>query len=103
MFGFYSLEENKKDIYYYFYKLILAIFKTFKKEILKVKDDKLFSELLDMNNFSKERMQGIIYFTLFDESKESLDINYAKDIRDKCVNKIFNEKKLKFKFKNEQG
>ena len=103
MFGFFSLEEKKEDIYYYFYKAILAIFKTFKKEILKVKDDKLFSELLDMNNFSKERMQGIIYFTLFDESKESLDINYAKDIRDKCVNKIFNEKKLKFKFKNEQG
>ena len=103
MFGFYSLEENKEDIYFYFYRLILAIFKTFRKEILKVKDDKQFSELLEMNKLSKERMQSIIYFTLFDESKESLDINYAKNIREERVNKIFNKKKLKFKFKNQHG
>ena len=103
MFGFYSLEENKKDIYYFFYKLILAIFKTFKKEILKVKNDKQLSELLNMDKLPKDKLQCIIYFTLFDNSKESLDVSYAKKIREECVNKIFKEKKLKFKFNNEKG
>jgi SpoVK/Ycf46/Vps4 family AAA+-type ATPase len=57
MFGFYSLEEKKEDIYYYFYKTILAIFKTFKKEILKVK------EILDSLTKSGEKSQKVAVAT----------------------------------------
>ena len=105
IFSFYSLEEekDKDNIYYYFYKIILAIFKTFKKEILKVKNDKQLSDLLNIEKLSKERIQSIIYFTLFDDSKTCLDISYAKNLRKEYVNKIFKEKNLKFKFNNNKG
>ena len=103
LFGFYSLEEKKGNIFYYFYKVILAIFKTLKQEILKCKNDKQLNDILNFENFSKEKIQGIVYFTLFDESKTSLDISYVKKIREENVNKIIKEKKIKFKYKNENN
>ena len=96
MFGFYYLEENRKNIFYYFYKIILAIFRAFKSEILKCKNNKLFSELLDMEKLSKEKIQCIKYYTLFDES---FDISNAKKIREKNIDKI----KIKFKHNNAQN
>ena len=100
MFGFYYLEENRKNIFYYFYKIILAIFRTFKSEILKCKNNKLFSELLDMEKLSKEKIQCIKYYTLFDES---FDISIAKKIREKNIDKIIEKKKIKFKHNNAQN
>ena len=100
MFGFYFLEENRKNIFYYFYKIILAIFRTFKSEILKCKNNKLFSELLDMEKLSKEKIQCIKYYTLFDES---FDISIAKKIREKNIDKIIEKKKIKFKHNNAQN
>ena len=99
MFGFYSLEEKEK-IFYYFYKIVLAIFQTFKKEILKCKTDKKINELLNFEKLPKEKIQCIIYYTLFDES---LDISYLKKIREENVNKIIQEKKIKFKYNNENN
>ena len=99
LFGFYSLEETK-NIFFYFYKIILAIFHSFKKEILKCKTDKKINELLNFDKLPKEKIQCIIYYTLFDES---LDISYVKKIREENVNKIIQEKNIKFKYNNENN
>ena len=103
MFGFYSLEEKKENIYYYFYKIILAIFKTYKNEIFKCKTDKDLNDVLNLEKISKEKIMYIIYFTLFDNSETSLDITYVQKIRGECINKIVKEKKIKFKYNNEKG
>ena len=97
MFGFYFLEENIRNIYYYFYKLILALFRTLKNKILKCKNDISLSEILDMEKLSKKRIKCIIYYTLFDES---FDISFAKKIRKEQINKIIEKKKIKFKYDN---
>ena len=92
MFGFYFLEENIRNIYYYFYKLILALFRTLKNKILKCKNDISLSEILDMEKLSKKRIKCIIYYTLFDES---FDISFAKKIRKEQINKIIEKKKVR--------
>ena len=103
LFGFYSLENNKENLFYYFYKIILGIFRTFKKDILKCKNDKQLNDILNMEKISKENIQSIIYFTLFDDSKNSLDINLTKKIREENINNIIKIKKVKFKYNNNDG
>ena len=103
IFGFFSLEAHKEDIFYYFYKIILAIFNTLKNDILKSKNDNQLNEIIFLENISKEKIQSIIYFTLFDNSKNTLDIDFAKKIRKECIYKIIQEKKIKFKYNNDEG
>jgi len=103
MFGFYSLEEKKENIFYYFYKIILAVFNTLKSDILKTKNDKQLNDVINVEKISKEKLQSIIYFTLFDNSKNTLDIDLAKKIRNECVNKIIERKKIQFKYNNDAG
>lgn len=103
LFGFYSLEEKKENIFYYFYKIILAIFKSFEKDILKCKTSEQFTLLLNFDKLNKEKIQCIIYYTLFDDSKTSLDIKYAQKVRNENIDKIVKKKKIKFKYTNENN
>ena len=100
-FGF-ALLGKKGDIFFYFYKIILAIFKALKNDIMKCKNMQKISEILNLEKVhKKEIFQSIIYFTLFDENKNNFDINYTKKVRQEEVNKIISTKKYKFRFTNE--
>ena len=103
-FGF-TLLENNNEIFFYFYKIILAIFRTLKQDLMKCKNMEKINDVLNIENEQKkEIIQSIIYYTLFDDSKTKLDINYAKKLREEEVKKIINSKPLfTFKFKNENN
>jgi len=100
IFGFYSLEENKENIFYYFYKIILAIFKSFKADIIKCKDYKKLNDILNFDKINKEKMQCIIYYTLYDET---LIIYSVAKIREETIKKIIQGKKIKFNYENDEG
>ena len=102
-FGF-ALLEKKGDTFFYFYKIILALFKILKTDIMKCKTMQKISDILNLEKVhKKEIIQSIIYYTLFDANKNNFDINYAKKLREEEVNKIIATKKYKFKFSNENN
>ena len=103
IFGFYSLEKNKKDIFFYFYKIILAIFKTLKPELLKCKKDEQLNDIINFEKLNKDKIQSIFYYTLYDESKNGFDIEYAAKIRKECIDNVVKRKTLKFKYENKKG
>ena len=103
-FGFYLLENNKKDTFFYFYKIILAIFKILKPDLMKYKNMQKIYETFTLDKEHKlEEIQFIIYYTLFDESKNKFDINHAKKIRAEEIEKVIKTKILKFNYKNEDN
>jgi len=94
------LLKEKEDIFFYFYKIILALIKSFKKEIMTNYDMHKINKILNFENeISKEKLEDIIYFTLFDDDKNNFDINYVKKIRKEEVDKILKKTKAKFNFK----
>lgn len=98
------LLKEKEDIFFYFYKIILALIKSFKKELMLNYDMHKINNILNFENeISKEKLEDIIYFTLFDDDKNNFDINYAKKIRKEEVDKVLKKKKVKFNFKNENN
>ena len=98
------LLQKKEDIFFYFYKIILALIKSFKKELMLNYDMHKINNILNFENeISKEKLEDIIYFTLFDEDKNNFDINYVKKIRKEEVDKVLKNKKVKFNFKNENN
>ena len=98
------LLKEKEDIFFYFYKIILALIKSFKKELMLNYDMHKINNILNLENeISKEKLEDIIYFTLFDDDKNNFDINYAKKIRKEEVDKVLKNKKVKFNFKNENN
>ena len=98
------LLKEKEDIFFYFYKIILALIKSFKKELMLNYDMHKINKILNFENeISKEKLEDIIYFTLFDDDKNNFDINYAKKIRKEEVDKVLKNKKVKFNFKNENN
>ena len=100
----YALLEEKNEVFFYFYKIILALFRCFKNELLKCKKLEKINDILKLDkDLKKEIIQGIIYYTLFDESKNKLDIKYAKKIRKEEINKVIKSKKIKFNFNNENN
>ena len=102
-FGF-TLLENKDDLYFYFYKIILSIFKILKNDLMKCKTMKEVNEILKLEKEEKkENIQKIIYYNLFDNCKNNYDINYAKKLREEEIKKIINNKTFKFHFKNEEN
>jgi hypothetical protein len=102
-YGFLLLKE-KEDIFFYFYKIILALIKSFKKELMFNYDMHKINKILNFENeISKEKLEDIIYFTLFDDDKNNFDINYVKKIRKEEVDKVLKNKKAKFNFKNENN
>ena len=67
---------------------------------MKCKDMKQISEALRFEKEQKkETIQSIIYYTLFDDSKNKMDINYVKKLRKEEVKKVIDNKKGTFKFK----
>ena len=102
-FGFYLIEEKQENLFFYFYKIILAIFKVYKDDIFRCKDLKSINELFNFEKeISKDYIERIIYYTLF-ESKTDFDINEVKIIRQNEVNKIIEKKETKFNFTNEKN
>ena len=100
-YGF-SLLDSHKDSFFYFYKIILGIFKLLKPELMKCKNIQKVCDVLKFEKEHKiEEIQFIIYYALFDESKNKFDINYAKKIRQEEVQKVIKTKILKFKYSNE--
>ena len=102
-FGF-ALLENKNDVFFYFYKIIIGIFRILKHDLMKCKNMQQINEVLKLEkDQKKENIQSIIYYTLFDESKNKFDINYAKKLRLEEVQKVMKDQKYKFNFKNENN
>ena len=98
------LLKEKEDIFFYFYKIILALIKSFKKDLMLNYDMHKINNILNFEKeISKEKLEDIIYFTLFDDDKNNFDINYIKKIRKEEVEKVLKNKKAKFNFKNENN
>ena len=99
-FGF-ALLENKEDIFFYFYKVILSIFKILKNDLMKSKTMEQINNIVNLEKeMKKENIEIILYYTLFDESKYKLDIEYIRKLRKQEVNKIIENKTYKFNFQN---
>ena len=102
-FGFFLLEENKENVFFYFYKIIIGIFKSFKDELMNCKDFKDISKVFNFEkNPNKNIIENIIYYTLF-QSENDFDLNEAKNIRQNELNKIISNRKEKFKFENKEN
>ena len=102
-FGFFLLEEKKENVFFYFYKIIIGIFKSFKDELMNCKDFKDISKVFNFEkNLNKNIIENIIYYTLF-QSENDFDLNEAKNIRQNELNKIISNRKEKFKFENKEN
>ena len=100
-FGFALLEE-KGDAFYYFHKISLSIIRMLKPDLMKCKNYQEVNEILKLENkLKKEDIENMIYYTLFDESENKLDIDYVKQLRQEEIKKIMENKKANFKFKKE--
>ena len=101
-FGFYLLEDNKDDLFFYFYKVILGIFKTYKHDILGINS---MENIYNVLNFEKEQpkeyIENIMFYTLF-ESEKIFNLNEAKIVRQSLINNLLGTRKTKFNFKNEE-
>ena len=102
-FGF-ALLDKKDEVFFYLHKIILGIFRLLKDDILKCKTSIQFNNLLSLDkDITTENLQIIIYYTLFDESKDKLDIDYIKNLRKKEIDEITKNKKWNFSFKNDNN
>ena len=102
IFGFYLLEDNKENIFFFFYKIILGIFKTYRHDILGINSMENISDVLNFEKeLPKEYLENIIFYTLF-ESENVFDLNEAKNLRKELINKLLETKKTNFNFKNEE-
>jgi hypothetical protein len=73
-FGF-ALLEDKDEVFFYFYKISLAIFKSLKQSLMKCKNMEQADKVLKIEKeVKKEVIQSIIYYTLFDDSNNKFDL-----------------------------
>ena len=99
-FGFILLED-KDEVFYFFYKIIIGIFKLLKKDILKCKAMSQLKDAINLEKeFDKKSINSIKEYVLFEEGKDKLDSNYVKQLRIDELNKIIKVNKCKFNFKN---
>lgn len=102
-FLFSRLMEDKDDeVYFIMYKIILAIFKSIKDELMKCKNMSSVNGLLKFNIINQELMKKIIYNTFID-NEITKNINYIKKLRNEEVDKILSGKKMYFNFQNENN
>ena len=106
-FGFYFLEDDLNNLFFYFYKIIIGIFRAFKEDLYRIKDMKEFYNSFNIEKEqSKEYIENIIYYSLFEnenENENNFDLNEVKNIRQYEINKLLEKKKTKFNFNNEEG
>ena len=95
-------EKEDGDIFFYFYKIILAIFKCLKKDLMKCKDISQVNDVLKFETISKENLEIIIYYTFIGNEIAS-NLDYIKKIRKEEVDKIIKNKKMIFKFNNDNN
>ena len=101
-FGFYLLEDNKEDLFFYFYRVILGIFKTYKHDILGINNmENIYTVLNFEKEQPKEYIENIMYYTLF-ESEKIFNLNEAKIVRQSLINNLLGTRKTKFNFKNDE-
>lgn len=97
-FGFQFLEE-KGEVFFYFYKIILSIIKMLKPKLMKCKDmQEVNSVIKPENEIIKEDIENIIYYTLFNDQ---LDIDYVKKLREEEVKNAMEHIKAKFNYKKD--
>ena len=104
-FGFYFLEDDLNNLFFYFYKIIIGIFRAFKEDLYRINDMKEFYNSFNIEKEqSKEYIENIIYYSLFEnENENNFDLNEVKNIRQYEINKLLEKKKTKFNFNNEEG